>query len=256
MEGNSTPRRIHPLMAAASVSVILVSLVGVAAMTGLLPTSHGEANKDQVVASAPTPSPAVPAATPLVAPGASAGPEQKVAREEESRPVHKVAKPLHRSTQVASVEHERVPAPRPEPAAPQYGQAASNYPTPVQAMPATPPLAQAPVCHDCGKIESIEAVQTAAKPSGLGVIAGGVIGGLLGNQVGGGNGRTLATVAGAVAGGYGGNEVEKRTRSTTAYRVHVRMEDGSYRTIPQTSAEGWHVGQHVRIINGALAAEG
>jgi uncharacterized protein YcfJ len=38
-----------------------------------------------------------------------------------------------------------------------------------------------------------------------------VVGGLLGNQVGGGKGKTLATIAGAVGGGYLGNEIAKRT---------------------------------------------
>jgi uncharacterized protein YcfJ len=37
-----------------------------------------------------------------------------------------------------------------------------------------------------------------------------VVGGLLGNQVGGGNGKTLATIAGAVGGGYLDNEIAKR----------------------------------------------
>jgi uncharacterized protein YcfJ len=36
-----------------------------------------------------------------------------------------------------------------------------------------------------------------------------VAGGLLGSQVGGGNGKKVATVAGAVAGGYAGNRVQK-----------------------------------------------
>jgi uncharacterized protein YcfJ len=43
-----------------------------------------------------------------------------------------------------------------------------------------------------------------------GMIAGAVIGGLLGNQVGKGSGRTLATVAGAVGGGYAGREIDRR----------------------------------------------
>lgn len=34
-------RRIHPLVAVASVAVILFSLLGIAAITGILPTSHG-----------------------------------------------------------------------------------------------------------------------------------------------------------------------------------------------------------------------
>ncbi len=41
METTATPNRIHPLMAAAAVSLTLVSLVGAAAIAGLLPNSHG-----------------------------------------------------------------------------------------------------------------------------------------------------------------------------------------------------------------------
>lgn len=39
-EKTAKPQRLHPLIAAAAVSVILVSLTGIAAMTGLLPNSH------------------------------------------------------------------------------------------------------------------------------------------------------------------------------------------------------------------------
>jgi uncharacterized protein YcfJ len=35
---------------------------------------------------------------------------------------------------------------------------------------------------------------------------------LIGNQVGGGNGRKLATIAGAIGGGYVGNEIAKRNQ--------------------------------------------
>ncbi|MBT2116738.1 glycine zipper 2TM domain-containing protein [Dyella sp. LX-66] len=42
-----------------------------------------------------------------------------------------------------------------------------------------------------------------------GTAIGAVAGGLLGNQVGGGKGRTLATVAGAIGGGYAGHEIQK-----------------------------------------------
>ncbi|TCV97553.1 uncharacterized protein YcfJ [Luteibacter rhizovicinus] len=42
-----------------------------------------------------------------------------------------------------------------------------------------------------------------------GTAIGAVAGGLLGNQIGGGKGRTLATVAGAVGGGYAGHEIQQ-----------------------------------------------
>lgn len=43
----------------------------------------------------------------------------------------------------------------------------------------------------------------------VGAAIGAVVGGVAGNQVGGGNGKKLATVAGAVAGGYAGKKIEE-----------------------------------------------
>jgi len=42
-----------------------------------------------------------------------------------------------------------------------------------------------------------------------GTVIGAVAGGVLGHQIGGGTGRTIATVAGAAGGGYAGNQVQK-----------------------------------------------
>ena len=61
------------------------------------------------------------------------------------------------------------------------------------------------VCHD-------ETVTHTAPPKDqhriAGTAIGAVVGGLAGNQIGGGKGKTLATVAGAVGGGYAGNRIE------------------------------------------------
>lgn len=89
--------------------------------------------------------------------------------------------------------------------------------------------AQAPLCTVCGRIESVQAVQHAAPATGVGAVAGGVLGAVVGNQVGKGSGRTAATVLGAVGGGYVGHTVEQRTRTHTVYEVRVRMDDGSVR---------------------------
>jgi uncharacterized protein YcfJ len=43
-----------------------------------------------------------------------------------------------------------------------------------------------------------------------GMVVGAVVGGLLGNQVGGGDGKKLATVAGAVGGAFAGREIDRR----------------------------------------------
>lgn len=237
---------IHPLMATAAVAVTLVSLVGVAAITGVIPNSHSTA-----VPASPTYTQA-----PLVS-----------SVNGDNRAVPDTANVVTRSPNYVAVPdpvetraptHAKAPAHVIKHAAPH--RVASNHNSTnysQQSAQETYQVAQAPaVCRDCGRVESVVALNEPAKPSGLGIAAGAVLGGILGNQVGGGNGKTLATVAGAVAGGYGGNEVEKRTRSSTTYQVRVKMDDGEVRTFPQTGPDGWHTGDRVRVVNGVLTARG
>lgn len=116
----------------------------------------------------------------------------------------------------------------------QYSQPTPPYPSAVRTA------GRAPVCSTCGRIESVQAVQQAAPATGVGAVAGGVLGAVVGNQVGKGSGRTAATVLGAVGGGYVGHKVEERTRTTTVYQIAVRMDDGSVRrfTRAQPTAVG------------------
>jgi outer membrane lipoprotein SlyB len=108
-------------------------------------------------------------------------------------------------------------------------------------------------CSNCGTVVSTHTYQRAAEHgSGLGIATGAVVGGLLGNHVGGGNGRSLATVAGAVGGGYAGNEIEKRSRTTTVTEVRVRMSNGAVRTFTESGGSRRHAGQQVRVQNGRL----
>ncbi|RMU77422.1 putative outer membrane lipoprotein with glycine-zipper 2TM domain [Pseudomonas syringae pv. apii] len=51
----------------------------------------------------------------------------------------------------------------------------------------------------------------------VGSVIGAVAGGLLGNQVGGGNGKKIATVAGALGGGYAGNKVQEGMQERDTY---------------------------------------
>jgi uncharacterized protein YcfJ len=58
-----------------------------------------------------------------------------------------------------------------------------------------------------------------------GTAIGAVLGGVLGHQVGGGKGNTLATVAGAVGGGYAGHEIqENRQEHNTTTTVQRRCK--------------------------------
>lgn len=107
-----------------------------------------------------------------------------------------------------------------------------------------------------GVVQSIELVRvpnTGIGGSGIGAgtIAGAVVGGIVGNQIGTGGARSSATVLGAAGGAYAGHELEKRNQQTTdAYKITVRMRDGSYQTVTQTSNADIRVGDQVQIQNG------
>ena len=111
-------------------------------------------------------------------------------------------------------------------------------------------------CNNCGVIESINAVEVKGQGSGLGMIAGGVTGALLGNQIGRGNGNAVATVAGAAGGAYAGNVIEKNMTKAVRYQVRVRMNDGTLRTTYYSSAPAFAVGDKVKIVNGQVVAAG
>jgi uncharacterized protein YcfJ len=180
--------RIHPVMAIAAVSVILVSLTGVAAITGMLPTSHG-APDAQVSSVAPAAQPYVAtAAAPMPAQAgaqlagtapmaanlqAAAAPQPQVIKEVVIKEVVK-EKPVHHYHTQRVAQND----------APTYSQQPAPAPAPAPA----------------------------AQPNYVGIGAGAVIGGLIGNQVGGGNGRKLATVAGVIGGGLVGNEIANRNK--------------------------------------------
>ncbi len=60
----------------------------------------------------------------------------------------------------------------------------------------------------------------------VGTAAGAIVGGLLGNQVGGGSGKKIATVAGAIGGGLAGREVQERVEA----RQHAQAAQSQPRT--------------------------
>jgi outer membrane lipoprotein SlyB len=141
------------------------------------------------------------------------------------------------------------------------GQVADEKPAPKAApartpatpgkAPATERVAAAP-CTNCGVVESFVAVKQKGEASGVGAVGGAVVGGLLGSAVGKGDGRKVATVLGAVGGGLAGNEIEKNHKATTVYQVKVRMQDGTVRTLTQSTAPT--VGQKVTLEGSQLKA--
>ena len=104
-----------------------------------------------------------------------------------------------------------------------------------------------------GVVQTIELVRLENTGSGVGAgtIVGAVVGGIIGNQVGKGGGNTAATVIGAAGGAYAGHEIEKRNAQTSdAYRIGIRMNDGSYQQVTQSSNADIRVGDRVLVANG------
>ncbi|WP_306391210.1 glycine zipper 2TM domain-containing protein [Telluria beijingensis] len=197
----TTTNRIHPLMAAAAASVIVVSLTGAAAITGLLPTSKS------------APEPAMPLAA--ASPYAMQQPGMQV-------PAGYVAQP-GQMAQVAANGQQLVPAMVPA-MVPAHQVAYAQPVAQVQPQP-TVIVKEKPVVKVVEKTRVVHAkpqpvryeeprysqpAPAPAQPNYVGIGTGAVIGGLIGNQIGGGNGKKLATVAGVIGGGIIGNEIANR----------------------------------------------
>ncbi|MBD8632570.1 glycine zipper 2TM domain-containing protein [Oxalobacteraceae sp. CFBP 8755] len=201
----NTTNRIHPMMAAAAASVIIVSLTGAAAITGLLPSSKSApepmplaatspynpqqpgmqqpglqvpngymVQNGQLVPVAANQQQLVPAMVPAMVPANQLAYAQPVAQQQQQPTVIIKEKPVVRVVEKTRVVHA---APKPV-----------RYEQPRYAEPAP------------------------AQPNYVGIGTGAVIGGLIGNQIGGGNGKKLATVAGVIGGGMLGNEIANRNR--------------------------------------------
>lgn len=139
----------------------------------------------------------------------------------------------------------------------------SNYPNqtvyPVQSTQqgyAVP--AQQVQMAEFGRVTQIQLLRTEEKPrsnGAAGAIIGGVAGALLGNQIGGGSGRTAATAVGAIGGALAGNSIERSRAAPDVYevfRVSIQLDNGSYRAYDIGGGIDLRVGDRVRIENGQL----
>jgi outer membrane lipoprotein SlyB len=93
----------------------------------------------------------------------------------------------------------------------------------------------------------VNVVEVAGKESGAGVVIGGAVGGLIGNQVAQPKDKELATLAGAVGGAVAGHYIEKNMKKSKAYDVVVKLENGEERTLRHTVAPAVVAGDKVKI---------
>jgi len=207
-----TKTRLHPLLTAAAVSLTVFSAVGVAALTGVLPTSRGSSE-------------------PVIAPEVQKPIEHAVTMPAPAAPA---VKPKPRP--VARAVAPRAPAPAP------VAQAEAVKPAPLPAQ--LPGLG--------GVVEAVKEVEQAPDNTIAGPVAGGVVGAIAGHQIGGGRTRTIATAVGAGAGILAGRAIEKHVRSEKTWETSVRLEDGSTQTFKSEAQPAWHAGQKVRVLEGRI----
>ncbi len=114
------------------------------------------------------------------------------------------------------------------------------------ASPAGSASAPEVVCADCGKVTAVRVIEKKGESSSVGLIAGGVAGALLGNQVGGGTGKGLATIAGAAGGAYAGKKVQENMNTHKVWKVTVRYGDGRTRSVEFKENPGLRAGDLVK----------
>ncbi|NWA61418.1 outer membrane lipoprotein SlyB [Pantoea sp. B9002] len=80
----------------------------------------------------------------------------------------------------------------------------------------------------------------------IGAIGGAVLGGFLGNTIGGGSGRSLATAGGAVLGGVAGQGVQGAVNKSDGVELEIRKDDGNtIMVVQKQAATRYSVGQRV-----------
>ena len=154
--------RTNPLLTVAAISVIVLSAVGVAALTGMIPASKGQESAVEVP-------------------------------KEGTKPIEPARKPVVRKAAPRPLAAASAPTVQQQSSPPQE---IAQAPQVVQ--PAKPVL---PV-GDAGVVESVREVKDPGEAKGVGAIAGGVVGGVLGNKLGKGKalGTLLGAAGGAFAG--------------------------------------------------------
>jgi len=192
----SSPARLHPVMIGAATSVIIVSLLGAAAITGVIPVSHGSmaptARMDQFA------TPLTVAPSNVMAMPVTVSPTRYITADGQLLDIVPRASQVTQSAK-AKVVHQKVAQHKVihhyNKRYPAYAQNTYSEPAWQQGQPYYAPQQQHPAQRYVSDMH----------PVGTGV--GAAVGGLLGNQVGGGNGKKLATIAGVLVGGYAGNEI-------------------------------------------------
>ncbi|KJF80145.1 glycine zipper 2TM domain-containing protein [Photobacterium angustum] len=100
-----------------------------------------------------------------------------------------------------------------------------------------------------GTVVRTQAVTLNGNGNGIGTLAGGAIGGILGSGVGGGTGSEIATIGGALLGGYLGNEAGEQVTKRNGVNLTIKLNSGRTVSIVQQVNPNvmFHAGERVQI---------
>lgn len=102
-----------------------------------------------------------------------------------------------------------------------------------------------------GVVEHIREVQIEGTKSGVGAVAGGAAGSVVGREAGNSPvGRAVGGIAGAVIGGVAGAAAEEGVTRQKGYEITVKLDSGRLLAVVQAADEEFRVGERVRIIQG------
>ena len=107
-------------------------------------------------------------------------------------------------------------------------------------------------CPRCGVVQQIQSKTVEGPSNPAAAVAGAVLGGVLGHQIGGGRGKDVATAAGAVGGAVVGDRIARQRGARSYYEVTVELESGQQEQVAMQSLEGLRPGDAVRIADGTL----
>lgn len=99
-----------------------------------------------------------------------------------------------------------------------------------------------------GTVKSVSLVTIRDDQSGLGVLGGALVGGVLGSFIGGGSGRVVGAVGGAVVGGLGGAAAEEAFNTREALEITVDLDKGNTIVVVQENDEEFFTGDKVRVL--------
>lgn len=87
-----------------------------------------------------------------------------------------------------------------------------------------------------GTVLEVRSVNIEGRASNVGYTSGAILGGAVGQTVGSGDGRILASAGAAVVGGIVGLQVEKAVTADIAQEIVIEMENGSVIVVVQQGA--------------------